>query len=139
LIAVDEIVAPADVSAARILVVDDDPLNVALMVRMLARFGYTCCASTLDSRAVQELQRSNRYDLIILDLRMPGFDGFEVMAALAEVAGPRPPSVLVTSAEPDHKKRSLQAGATGFLSKPYEMANLRSTVRSTLEARLKDS
>jgi CheY-like chemotaxis protein len=75
---------------ASILIVDDKQANVLLLERMLHGAGYTCVTSTLDPRAVYELHREHRYNLILLDLQMPGMDGFEVMTlrpARAQTAG----------------------------------------------------
>ena len=70
---------------ARILVVDDNPTNVVLLERILAGEGYTNVSSTTDPCTVQKLHQDNPFDLILLDIRMPQMDGFQVMEQLADV------------------------------------------------------
>ena len=126
----------ADILKAKVLVVDDQEANVLLLERMLSGAGYLSVASTLDPRAVCELHRKNRYDLILLDLQMPGMDGFEVMEGLKEIekAGYLP--VLVVTAQPDHKLRALRAGAKDFVTKPFDLAEVVTRVHNMLEVRL---
>ena len=75
----------ARILAAKVLIVDDQPANVKLLEMMLQSAGYKSVASTTDPTAVCELQRMNRYDLIILDLLMPEMDGFQVMEGLRTI------------------------------------------------------
>ena len=90
----------AGIFKARILVVDDLEANVLLLERMLRGAGYVSVTSTRDPRAVCELHRQNRYDLILLDLQMPVMDGFEVMEGLKEVEKDGYLPVLVVTAQP---------------------------------------
>jgi putative two-component system response regulator len=122
--------------AARILIVDDIATNVRLLTHMLTNDGYTAVTSTLDPFEVCALHRKQPYDLILLDLQMPGMSGFEVMAGLQDIepAGYLP--VLVITAQPDHKLRALKAGAKDFVSKPFEIAEVLARVRNVLEVRL---
>ncbi|MDF3838788.1 adenylate/guanylate cyclase domain-containing protein [Cupriavidus basilensis] len=129
-------ISPSDILAARILVVDDLEANVLLLVQMLRGAGYICVASTMDPRAVCELHSKNRYDLILLDLQMPGMDGFQVMEGLKEVEADSYLPVIVITAQPDHKLRALQAGAKDFVSKPFDLAEVLMRVRNMLEVRL---
>jgi CheY-like chemotaxis protein len=129
-------VSSADILNARILVVDDNEVNVSLLESMLRRAGYTGVESTTDPHQVCELHRQNCYGLILLDLQMPGMDGFEVMEALKEVEEGGYLPVIVITAQPDHKLRALQAGAKDFVSKPFDIAELRARVHNTLEVRL---
>ena len=127
---------PPEILKAKILIVDDLPANVLLLERMLGQAGYEAVTSTLDPRAVHALHDTNRYDLILLDLQMPGMDGFEVMEGLKEIetAGYLP--VLVITAQPDHKLRALRAGAKDFISKPFEVAEVLTRVHNMLEVRM---
>jgi CheY-like chemotaxis protein len=123
-----------DILNASILIVDDQEANVQLLENMLRDIGYRCITSTIDPHAVCALHRDNRYDLILLDLQMPGMDGFQVMEGLKEIEEDGYLPVLVITAQPDHKLRALQAGAKDFVSKP-DLAELR-RVRNILEVRL---
>jgi len=129
-------VTAADILNAKILVVDDKEANVQLLEGMLRVAGYTCVASTTDPNEVCELYRQNRYSLILLDLQMPGMDGFQVMQGLKEIEGDDYLPVLVITAQPDHKLRALEAGAKDFVSKPFDLAELRARVHNILEVRL---
>ena len=129
-------VSSADILNARILVVDDKQANVQLLVGMLRGAGYARVESTADPNEVCELHRKNRYGLILLDLRMPGMDGFQVMEGLKKIEEGGYLPVLVITAQPDEKLRALQAGAKDFISKPFEMAEVLARVHNMLEVRL---
>src|SRR4030065_135251 len=128
--------AESDILSASILVVDDQESNVSLLEQLLSEAGYTCVASTMNPQEVCALHRKNRYDLILLDLQMPGMDGFQVMEALkpSDADGYLP--VLVITAQPGHKLRALQAGAKDFVSKPFDLVEVRTRIRNMLEERL---
>jgi adenylate cyclase len=130
------VVSAADILNARILVVDDQRANVALLEQMLAGAGYTAVASTMDPREVCALHREHRYSLILLDLQMPGMDGFQVIDGLKEIDEDGYLPVLVITAQPGHKLRALQAGAKDFVSKPFDLAEVLMRVRNMLEVRL---
>jgi PAS domain S-box-containing protein len=128
--------AEADILGAGILVVDDQEVNVSLLTQMLREAGYTSVASTMDPHQVCELHRKNRYDLILLDLQMPGMDGFQVMEALKTNDADGYLPVLVITAQPGHKLRALQAGARDFVAKPFDLVEVRTRIRNMLEVRL---
>jgi serine phosphatase RsbU (regulator of sigma subunit) len=129
-------ISSADILNAKILVVDDDEDNVELIDDMLRDAGYTCVHSTTDPNEVCELHRQNRYDLILLDLQMPGMDGFQVMEGLKEIEADGYLPVLAITGQPGHKLRALKAGAKDFVSKPLDFAELRARVHNILEVRL---
>jgi DNA-binding response OmpR family regulator len=109
----------------------------SLLEQMLRGAGYVSVTSTNDPHEVCELHRKNRYSLILLDLQMPGMDGFQVMEGLKaiETGGYLP--VLVLTAQPDHKLRALKAGAKDFVSKPFDLAEVLMRVHNMLEVRLR--
>jgi CheY-like chemotaxis protein len=109
-------ISASDLLNASILVVDDREANVRLLEGMLGSAGYTSITSTRDPQQVAGLHRTHRYDLI--DLSMPGMDGFQVMEKLKDIENDGYLPVLVITAQPDHKLRALQAGAKDFISKP---------------------
>ncbi len=126
----------SDILSANILVVDDKEANVRLLEGMLRVAGYTSVTSTFDPRQVCDLYRQHRYSLILLDLQMPGLDGFQVMEGLKEIEGDGYLPVIVITAQPGHKLRALEAGAKDFVSKPFDLAELRARVHNILEVRL---
>jgi signal transduction histidine kinase len=132
----DRMIAAADILNARILVVDDKEANVRLIEGMLRIAGYTSVHSTTNPNEVCGLHRTNRYGAILLDLQMPGMDGFEVMEGLKEIEADGYLPVLVITAQPEHRLRALEAGARDFVSKPFDLAELRARVRNILEVRL---
>jgi serine phosphatase RsbU (regulator of sigma subunit) len=129
-------ITPLDILSARILVVDDKPANVQLLEGMLRVAGYTSVDSTTDPKSVCPLHGQHRYSLILLDLQMPGMDGFQVMECLKQIEGDSYLPVIVITAQPDHKLRALEAGAKDFVGKPFDMAELRARVHNILEVRL---
>ena len=123
---------------ARILIVDDREANVSLLDQILTEDGYTRITTTTNPLEVRELHRKNRYDLIVLDLQMPGMDGFEVMEGLKADESEDYLPVIVLTAQPAHKLRALQAGARDFISKPFSLVDVTTRIRNMLEARLLD-
>ena len=129
-------ISAADILNASILIVDDQDANVLLFERMLSGAGYVRIASTMDSRAVCGLHRDNHYDLILLDLQMPGMEGFQVMEGLNAIETDSYVPVLVITAQPGHKLRALEAGAKDFISKPFDLAEVKTRIHNLLEVRL---
>ena len=129
-------ISPLEILKASILIVDDQAANVAMLEQMLEFAGYLTVASTRDPHEVCELHRRNRYDLILLDIQMPGLDGFQVMEGLKEIETGGYLPVLVLTARPDQKLRALKAGARDFVSKPFDLAEILLRVHNMLEVRL---
>jgi PAS domain S-box-containing protein len=121
---------------AGILIVDDQAANVQLLERLLREAGYLNITSTLDPLQVCALHREKVYDLILLDLQMPGMDGFQVLEALRAQDADSYLPVIVLTAQPGHKLRALQAGAKDFISKPFDLAEVRTRIHNLLEVRL---
>jgi PAS domain S-box-containing protein len=126
----------ADILGARILVVDDQSANVLLLTRMLEEVGYRNLTATMDPLEVCALHRKNRYDLILLDLQMPGVDGFQVMEGLKTNEADAYLPVIVLTAQPGHKLRALQAGAKDFISKPFDLVEVKTRIHNMIEVRL---
>ena len=129
-------VTESDILNASILIVDDQAANVRLLERLLRETGYACVASTMNPREVAALHRKNCYDLILLDLQMPGMDGFQVMESLETKDADSYLPVLVITAQPGHKLRALQAGAKDFISKPFDLVEVKTRIHNMLEVRL---
>ncbi|NBV19296.1 response regulator [Janthinobacterium sp.] len=121
---------------ASILIVDDQEANVMLLEQVLRSAGYTRITSTMDPQAVRALHQQHRYDLILLDLQMPEMDGFEVMDGLRAIEAGSYLPVLVITAQPGHKLRALQAGAKDFVSKPFDLVEVKTRIHNMLEVRL---
>lgn len=122
-----------------LLIVDDEPENLRLLVRILNRSGYTNVTSTTDSTGVMELHSSCKPDLVLLDLHMPVEDGFEVLAKLEPfTAGvERLPVVIITGdGSPEVKRRALSLGAKDFISKPFDPAEVVLRIKNLLETRV---
>nr|WP_121240475.1 response regulator [Sulfurisoma sediminicola] len=128
--------AESEILNASILIVDDQESNVILLEQTLREGGYTRVASTMNPQEVCALHRENAYDLILLDLQMPGMDGFQVMEGLKTNDADAYLPVLVVTAQPGHKMRALQAGARDFISKPFDLVEVRTRIRNMLEVRL---
>jgi DNA-binding NtrC family response regulator len=129
-------VESADVFNASILIVDDKEANVQLLEKMLRAAGYVAITSTTDPAKVCELYFKNRYDLVLLDLQMPGMDGFQVMEGLKAIETDSYVPILVITAQPGHKLRALEAGAKDFISKPIDLVEVTTRIHNLLEVRL---
>lgn len=132
--------APTDFAAhpkMKILVVDDEPLNVALLEDILTTCGYTRLKLLTDSRQALEAVASFEPDLILLDLMMPHIDGFTILESLRVI--PReivlPIIVLTADANETTKRRALRAGATDFLLKPFDETEVLLRIKNVLEVR----
>jgi cyclic di-GMP phosphodiesterase len=125
-------------SAARILVIDDEEANLRLIGTMLAFAGYRSVVTLSDSRNLEQKLEGLAPDLIILDLHMPGRDGFELLAMLQPwiTAEYLPVIVLTGDGSTDSRHRALTAGARDFLTKPFDLTELTLRVRNQLETRL---
>ncbi|MBK1694513.1 two-component system response regulator [Chromatium weissei] len=123
---------------ARILVVDDERANLILMDRLLRAEGYTNLVLIDDPREVMAAYLQMPTDLILLDIRMPYLDGFEVIEQIVARNDPLAPPILVLTAEAsrDYMLRALQAGARDFIGKPFDRAEVVARVRNMLEVQL---
>ncbi|GAB6043862.1 HD domain-containing phosphohydrolase [Endothiovibrio diazotrophicus] len=128
-----------DVSGSTILVVDDEPINLEMLERMLVSGGYREVVTTEDPREVEPLVEQHRPDLLLLDLTMPYRDGFQVIEALkARYPGPcdlPPILVLATQQGEEFRHRALEMGARDYVTKPFDRIELLMRVRNLLEVR----
>jgi putative two-component system response regulator len=131
-------VLPEEFRKASVVVVDDNPANVALLSKILKSEGYENVAVFTDPRLVRPHYEKNRVDIILLDIRMPYMDGFEVMAELNAVALDDYLPVLVLTAQTDieTRHRALESGAKDFLNKPFEQAEALNRIYNILDVRL---
>ena len=121
----------------KILVVDDEPANVALLEDMLLEGGYTRVKSVTDSRLAMETCETFEPDLVLLDLMMPHVDGFTILEAMRAAARESffPVIVLTADANESTKLRALRAGATDFLLKPFDQLEVLLRMTNLLETR----
>jgi DNA-binding NtrC family response regulator len=129
-------ITESDICNACILIVDDQEANVTLLAQLLEEAGYTCVSSTMNPVEVCALHEAHRYDLILLDLQMPVMDGFEVMEKLKTIEKDSYLPVLVLTAQPSQKLHALQAGAKDFISKPFDLIEVKTRIHNMLEVRL---
>lgn len=127
-----------DILGGHILIVDDEPVNVRLLERMLISDGFRALKCTTDPREVAELVETFSPDLILLDLQMPHIDGFGILKHLQEttpVGEFRPVLVLTADATTNTKLRALTGGAKDFVTKPFDRTEVLARVRNLLETR----
>ena len=122
---------------AKILIVDDKPVNVDLLETMLMMSGFSNVHSTTDSREVEALHSEGDYDLILLDIRMPYMDGFEVMQALSKDVSDDYLPVLVLTAQQDMetRMRALELGAIDYITKPFDSNEVLNRINNILLVR----
>ena len=129
-------ISKQEILNARILIVDDQEANVLLLEEMLHDAGYVHITSTMNPYSVCKLHLENHYDLILLDLQMPGMDGFQVMEALKKNQADGYVPILVITAQPGHKLQALASGAKDFVAKPFDMIEVQTRIHNMLEVRL---
>lgn len=123
---------------ARILVVDDEPPNVQLLLRALSQAGYLNVQGITDSRQVLDLLKQFQPDLILLDLLMPHLDGFAVLDVVKETIPSTtylPVIVLTADVTAETKRKALDRGATDFLTKPFDLSEVLLRIRNKLQTR----
>ncbi|MDP9003591.1 MAG: response regulator [Verrucomicrobiota bacterium] len=121
----------------KILIIDDEPLNIALLKDMLTEAGYKHLKSITDSRLAFEAVESFAPDLILLDLMMPHVDGFAILRSLRAAGNEAflPVIVLTADANEGTKRNALGAGATDFLLKPLDQLEVLLRIANLLEMR----
>ena len=122
-----------DILNARILIVDDQLANVQLLEQLLLDAGYTQVSTSMKPEEVCALHRKEAFDVILLDLQMPGMDGFQVMEGLKTNVTDGYLPVIVLTAQPGHKLRALAAGAKDFISKPFDLVEVKTRIHNMLE------
>jgi putative two-component system response regulator len=122
---------------ARILIIDDEDVNIDILRRILTRAGFTRVEWTNDSRQATALYVEHRPDLILLDLHMPHVDGLEVMDQLNEIAEASYLPILILSGDltPEARRDALSRGAKDFVGKPFQQDELLLRIKTLLETR----
>ncbi len=123
---------------ARILLVDDEPLNLELLHAHLQPLGHALVDAMTGEDAIEKAT-AERFDLVLLDVMMPGMSGFDAAERLKQLAAERDeylPVLLVTAlSDPDSRRRGLRAGADEFLTKPIDGIELTLRMNNLLRLR----
>jgi putative two-component system response regulator len=121
-----------------ILLVDDEQVNIKLLERTLSSSNYRNLLSTTDPHTVLDIFQQHAIDLIILDLNMPGMNGFDVMRRLQDLGREDLPPILILTAQYDqeHRIRALKLGASDYVTKPFSMEELLARVSNLLQVQL---
>lgn len=122
---------------AKVLIVDDEPINIDLAKIYLQEAGYQNFTTTSDSRQALDLVREHKPDVILLDLMMPHMSGFDILAEVRKDPRMRhiPVIILTASNSTESRFRALELGVNEFLSKPVDSSELLLRLRNTLAAK----
>jgi len=129
---------PEELSAARILIIDDNEFNVQLLEAVVTEAGYTSVLSITDSRKAEDLYRAYQPDLVLLDISMPHLDGYQLMEQFKKIEQSSYLPILVLTALQDDKTRlkALENGAQDFLTKPFNRLETLTRIKNILTVRL---
>jgi CheY-like chemotaxis protein len=130
-----ESVADAPPPPARLLLVDDTPANLKILARVLEKRGYQTELAEDGHQAVERF-RTRNYDAILMDLQMPGLDGFGATAAIRAMSDRRQVPIIALTAHviDGTRERCLAVGMSDYLAKPIDVALLTATIESQLRA-----
>ncbi|MGA2983965.1 MAG: response regulator [Terriglobia bacterium] len=117
--------------SGRILIIDDDPHFLRVLQRILSGEQFSVAATSNPCDAI-ELVRSNNFELIICDLRMPDCDGLNLLHAIRSAGNEVPVIILTAYGEVDTYLEAMNAGATEYLNKPIQSDELVQVVRNCL-------
>jgi len=131
-------ISKQDLLDSRLLIVDDNPANVALLEYTLASEGYSSILSITDPRKAEKLYRAYKPHLVLLDINMPFLTGYQVMTQIREIEKDSYIPVLVLTALSDTQTRiqALSEGAQDFLTKPFEKHETLKRIENMLRIRL---
>jgi DNA-binding response OmpR family regulator len=115
-----------------VLIIDDEVDLLRTYERIVRRLGYEAVTAELGQTGL-EIARSREVALVIVDLKLPDKDGFDIVRAIR--AAPDPPPVIVVTgfASAATRRAALEAGAVGYLSKPFSVLALAALVRDILD------
>ncbi len=127
-----------EIKAASILVIDDEPFNVEILLDLLDMNGFSNVIGTSDPVEGVELYKEKEIDLVLLDINMPVMDGFQVMKAFSNVIKTIHPPILVLTALKDREVRlkALNSSARDFLEKPFDSEEVVCRIANLLEMHL---
>lgn len=128
--------AGTDIFNARILIVDDQSSNAPLLKQLLAQAGYNRVSSATNPHQVCELHCKHQYDLLLLDLQRPDVEGFQLMETLKTESTDKHLPVIMVTEQPVNKVHALAAGVRDFISKPFDVIEVKTRITNMLEVRL---
>lgn len=131
-----------DVKDARILVVDDLIANVDMVVTYLEMEGYKNIIATTDARDVVDLYNNTKPDILLMDISMPHYNGLELMEIIRKdhpESDYLPILILTADITSATKRKALEAGASDFLTKPFDLIELKARVNTHLQIRFKNN
>lgn len=133
------LVEPSQILARRILAIDDEEANVLLLRSLLEREGYSDVHTLTDPKRATAAYAELRPDLVLLDLMMPEFDGFQLLEAFARHDRAdefRPVLVLTADTTLPTRRRALALGAKDFVSKPFDVIEVALRISNLIETRI---
>jgi two-component system, cell cycle response regulator len=130
-------IGDGEILNANILIVDDQEIGARALQRVLHEAGYVNVNFTTDPFAVAKLHKAKHFQIILLDIEMPGRNGFQVMEDLITFAAGDYLPVLALSVEPTYKLHALKRGAKDFICKPFDAQEVLTRIHNMLEVRLK--
>lgn len=128
-------------SSPKILIVDDNQVNIMILEKMLKINNYRNIITTNDPFQVLEIYKRNKPDLILLDLKMPGLDGFQVMEQLYKHDSRECIPIIMITAQNDKENRmkALELGVRDFIGKPFDQAELIMRIKNNLDIKIKQN
>jgi DNA-binding response OmpR family regulator len=128
----DTLLGGACEQAPTVLVIDDDGATQHLLALLLGSAGYMLLRADSGEAGLALLDQA-RVDLVVLDLRLPGLDGFDVCVRIRERAGRQPPILVLTATtRPNGATTSIQVGADDYVAKPYAAGELLARIGALL-------
>jgi DNA-binding response OmpR family regulator len=127
-----------EILKGKVLIIDDEPANVMILEETLKQRGFGSIKCVTDSREALESYKSFEPDLVLLDLNMPHFNGFQVIEQLTTVAPKNYVPIMMLTAQIDQgtRLRALDAGARDFLTKPFDILEVSLRIQNMLEVSL---
>lgn len=133
------LVTQADITARRILAIDDEEANILLLRSVLKREGYTDVHCLTEPTKAMRTYIDLEPDIVLLDLMMPEVDGFELLEAFSRHDRPeefRPVLVLTADTTLQARRRALSLGAKDFVAKPFDVIEVGLRIANLLETRI---
>lgn len=115
----------------RVLLIEDDAILADGLTRSLRQSGYAVDWSS-DGEEAEAILRSQEFDLVILDLTLPGIDGLDLLRKYRDRKGSAPVFIITARSEVDDRIRGLDLGADDYLTKPFDLGEFEARVRALM-------